>query len=87
MSLLFGKSRLSSSQSLSPNFRNQKIYQRLIDNREFHLVEGNDLVDLFTNKGLIKSNYKIIKNNKLYDTEKLTSRNISQGFVFFEVIH
>lgn len=87
MSLLFGKSRLSSSQSLSPNFRNQKIYQRLIDNRDFHLVEGNDLVDLFTDYQIIKSNYKIIQNNKLYDTEKLTSRNISEGFVFFEFIH
>lgn len=87
MSLLFGKSRLSSSQSLSPNFRNRKIYQRLIDNREFHLVEGNDLVDLFTDYQIIKSNYKIIQNNKLYDTEKLTSRNISEGFVFFEFIH
>lgn len=87
MSLLFGKSRLSSSQSLSPNFRNQKIYQRLIDNRDFHLVEGNDLVDLFTDYQIIKSNYKIIQNNKLYDTEKLTSQNISEGFIFFEVIH
>jgi len=42
LSLLFGKSRLSSSQSPSPNFVNQEVHQRLNDNREFNLVEGND---------------------------------------------
>jgi hypothetical protein len=42
LSLLFGKSRLSSSQSPSPNFGNQEVHQRLNDDREFNLVEGND---------------------------------------------
>ena len=42
LNFLFGKSRLSSSQSPSPNFGNQEVHQRLNDNREFNLVEGND---------------------------------------------
>jgi hypothetical protein len=42
LNLLFGKSRLSSSQSPSPNFGNQEVHQRLNDNREFNLVERND---------------------------------------------
>ncbi len=40
--LLFGKARWSSSQSSSPNFGNQASYERLIDNREFNLLEEND---------------------------------------------
>ena len=42
LNFLCGKSRLSSSQSPSPNFGNQEVHQRLNDNREFNLVEGND---------------------------------------------
>lgn len=42
MNLLFGKPRLSFSQSSSPNFGNQEVHQRLNDDREFNLVEGND---------------------------------------------
>ena len=42
LSLLFGKPRLSSSQSSSPNFGNQEVHQRLIDDREFNLLEEND---------------------------------------------
>jgi len=42
LNLLFGKSRLSSSQSPSPNFGNQEVHQRLIDDREFNLFEEND---------------------------------------------
>ena len=40
--LVFGKARLSSSQSSSPNFGNQEVHQRLIDDREFNLLEEND---------------------------------------------
>ena len=39
LSLLFGKAQLSSSQSSSPNFGNQKVHQRLIDDREFNLKD------------------------------------------------
>jgi len=42
LSLLFGKARLSSSQSSSPNFGNQEVHQRLIDDREFNLLEENN---------------------------------------------
>ena len=41
-SLLSGKPRLSSSQPSSPNFGNQEVHQRLIDDREFNLLEDND---------------------------------------------
>jgi len=42
LSLLFGKPRLSSPQSSSPNFGNQEVHQRLIDDRKFNLLEEND---------------------------------------------
>jgi len=42
LNLLFGKSRLSSSQSPSPNFGNQEVYQRLIHDREFYSFDNND---------------------------------------------
>lgn len=42
LSLLFGKSRLSSFQSSSPNFSSQEGHQRIKDNQEFNLIEGND---------------------------------------------
>jgi hypothetical protein len=42
LSLLFGKPRLSFSQSSSPNFSNQEVYERLIDDREFNSLEEND---------------------------------------------
>jgi len=42
LSLLFGKARCSSSQSSSPNFGNQEVHQRVIDDREFNLLKEND---------------------------------------------
>ena len=42
LSLLFGKSRLSSSQSPSPNFGNQEIHQRVINYRDVNSFEDND---------------------------------------------
>jgi hypothetical protein len=42
LSLMFGKAQLSSSQSSSPNFGNQEVHQRLIDDREFNLLEENN---------------------------------------------
>lgn len=42
MSLLFGKTRLSSSQSSSPNFDNKVVQERIIDNQEFCWLEDND---------------------------------------------
>jgi len=42
LSLLFGKARLSFSQSSSPNFGNQEVHQSLIDDREFNLLEENN---------------------------------------------
>lgn len=33
---------------------------------------------------LIEANYKIISNGILFDTNKLTIKNISEGFVLYE---
>lgn len=42
MSLLFGRLRLSSSQSPSSNFDNQTIQERVINDRDVNLFEEND---------------------------------------------
>ena len=42
LSLLFGKPRLRSSQSYSPNFENQTIYERVLNERDFNCFEDND---------------------------------------------
>lgn len=42
LSLLFGKTRLSSSQSSSPNFDNKVVQERIIDDQEFCSLEDND---------------------------------------------
>ena len=47
LSLLFGKSRLSFSKPSSPNFGNQEIHERVIDDREFNLLEDNDQQIIF----------------------------------------
>ena len=47
LTLLFGKARLSSSQPSSPNFGNQEVHERVIDEREFNLLEDNDQQVIF----------------------------------------
>jgi hypothetical protein len=42
LSLLFAKPRLSFSRSSSPNFDNQVVQERVIEEREFNLLEEND---------------------------------------------
>ena len=42
LSLLFGKTRLSSSQSSSPNFDNNVVQERIIDGQEFCSLKDND---------------------------------------------
>ena len=42
------------------------------------------LVKLFEEHHLIESNYKIISDGKVYDTDQLTSTNISEGFIVYE---
>ena len=41
-------------------------------------------IKLFQKYDLIESNYKIIFNGFLLDTDVLTSKNISEGFVIYE---
>ena len=43
-----------------------------------------ELVKLLEEQNLIESKYKIISNDSRYDTEELTIKNISQGFIFYE---
>jgi hypothetical protein len=47
LSLLFAKPRLSFSQSSSPNFGNQEVHERVIDDREFNLLKDNDQQVIF----------------------------------------
>ena len=42
LSLLFGRTRLSSSQSSSPNFDNKVVQEKIIDDQEFCSLEDND---------------------------------------------
>ena len=42
LSLLFGKTRLSSSPSSSPNFDNKVVQKKIIDDQDFCLLEDND---------------------------------------------
>jgi hypothetical protein len=42
------------------------------------------LVKLFEEHSLIESNYKIISDGKVYQTDQLTSSNISEGFILYE---
>lgn len=41
-------------------------------------------IKLFQQNDLIENNYKIISNGLLLDTDVLTSKNISEGFVVYE---
>ena len=47
LSLLFGKPRLRSS----PNFGNQEVHQRLIDDREFNSLDENDQQVILAKRG------------------------------------
>ena len=41
-------------------------------------------IKLFQQYDLIENNYKIVSNGFLLDTDILTSKNISEGFVIYE---
>ena len=43
-----------------------------------------ELVKLLEEHDLIESKYKIIFKGSLYDTQQLTTRNISEGFIIYE---
>ncbi len=42
------------------------------------------LIQLLQDSDLIESNYKIISNNKIYPTNQLTTKNMSEGFIVYE---
>jgi len=43
-----------------------------------------ELIKVFEKHQLIESNYKIIRDGKIYQTEQLTARDISEGFIVYE---
>jgi hypothetical protein len=49
-----------------------------------HFIQS---IKLFQQYDLIENNYKIISNGFLLDTDLLTSKNISEGFVIYEKIY
>lgn len=42
------------------------------------------LIKIFEEHQLVYSNYKIICDGKVYDTDQLTSNNIPEGFIVYE---
>ena len=44
------------------------------------------LIQIFQEYELLDPDYKIISNGKLYDTDQLTSNNLSEGFIVYERI-
>ena len=42
------------------------------------------LIQLFEEHELIESTYKVVSTKTVYQTNKLTSRNISKGFIIYE---
>ena len=45
------------------------------------------LIKILEEYNLIDSNYKIIFNGRFHDTDQLTTKNISEGFVVYEKIY
>lgn len=44
------------------------------------------LIKKFEEDDLIDSKYKIIDNSKVYDTDEITTPNISEGFLVYEIV-
>lgn len=42
------------------------------------------LIQTFEKYNLIEPNYKILVNGKYHQVDRLTSRNISEGFIIYE---
>ena len=43
-----------------------------------------ELVKILEERNFLESNYKIISNGNSHETDQLTTRNISEGFIVFE---
>jgi len=63
-----------------------KSYPSVLNNQQKTKIKKHfiELVKFLEDHNLIKSNYKILSNGSLHDSQKLTTRNISEGFVFYE---
>jgi hypothetical protein len=54
------------------------------DNQPIIEKDFIQLIQLFEEYGLIESTYKVVSPKTLYQTNKLTSQNISKGFIVYE---
>lgn len=61
-------------------------YSATLSNQDKTIIKNYfiQLIKVFEEYDLIESNYKIISNGKVYDTDQLTSQNISEGFIVTE---
>ena len=63
-----------------------KSYPSTLNNQQKTRIKKSfiGLVKLLEQHDLIEPKYKILSDGNLYDTQELTSRNISEGFVIYE---
>jgi len=63
-----------------------KSYTSILNNQQKTKIKKSfiELVKLLEEHDLIESKYKIFFKGSLYDTQQLTTRNISEGFVIYE---
>lgn len=61
-------------------------YPSTLNNQQKTKIKNSfiDIMLILLNAQLILPNYKIFYDGKLYDTDKLTSSNISEGFIVYE---
>lgn len=61
-------------------------YSSTLNNKQKTTIKKSflTLVQSLEDSGFIQSNYKIILNDSYHDIDKLTVKNIDQGFVFYE---
>jgi len=65
-----------------------KNYPAKLNNQRITFIKHYfiEIMELFQEQKLIESNYKILSNGKFYNQTKLTTQNISEGFVVYEKI-
>ena len=61
-------------------------YPSVLSNRDKNMMKEYfiELIELFKEYELIESTYKVVSTKTVYETNKLTSQNISKGFVVYE---
>jgi len=80
-----------SSISITKEFFIQEFldsYPSVLSNQQRTIIKRSfiQLIQILEEHDLIENNYQIISNASFYDTQELTTTNISQGFVVYEKI-